>query len=163
MESRKLREIIFFSRRWRLPETGVLINCHVKTKLVPRFCSKSLAFARVFPVFQGCSRTPCGRQLPATSPASPASPGQDRRLASPGCRPRTGPKNKPETQPPEADDAGDAHHFPFHTSSACAGSAARCGSPIELRSRALLHDQGGNLTQPFGPLRRPRPDLRAYA
>ena len=60
------------------------------------------------------------------------------------CKPKAAdPKTSPKTHPPEADDAGDAHHFPFHASSACAGSAERCGSPIELRSRALLQRTKG--------------------
>ena len=45
------------------------------------------------------------------------------------CKPKAAdPKTSPKTLLPEADDAADAHHFPFHP----------CGSPIELRSRALL-------------------------
>ena len=66
------------------------------------------------------------------------------------CEPKAAdPKTSPKTHLPEADDAGDAHHLPFHASSARTGSAARCGSPIELRSSLAPKDQGGNLTQPF--------------
>ena len=112
------------------------------------------------------------------SPASSASPARACRPTSPSLkiksRPQTcqkahpqkqckNPRNSPSDAPANpsplsrAGAAQNAHHFPFHgppaASSACTGSAAPCGSPIELRFRALLQrTKGEDPTQPFGQL-----------
>ena len=103
----------------------------MKTKRFPRVVAVK---ARIFMCFSSVSRL----QQDAVWKAAPSnipSITSITRARPQTCKPKAAdPKTSPKMHPLEADDAGDAHHFP---------QGRRCSSPIELRSRALLQRTKG--------------------